>query len=1290
MQWLRRLFHALGATLSLALTTLVALPLCLLVGVLLWAQSDSSLQHALRLASLALPAGQQLQASEVSGSVHSGGHIGHLVWKKGALEVDVQALDVAWEWRALLDGQAYVSQLHARQVRVEDRSPPSNKAPSELVLPVRAYVQFAVDKLDWAGPPALQVQALRGNYRFDGSSHSLQDLQLQIADGAYQINAELQARLPGTLKLRASGAVQAPVQIQKKPLRLLADANVQGTLWGADATLDVDLNLQPQGNARSLDAMQASLQAQLRPWQPQPIVQARGQWTALDLASLWPQAPSTRLSGQALVLPNGSGWKGDLQLQNSLPGPLNQQRLPLQSATASAQYRSGQWQVSSLQASLAGGSVQAKGALAGTQWTVTGTLQGIQPALLDSRWPGPVLAGKLSAQQTPQGIAFAGELTAERSASSLAQITHVQAQGHWAAPLLHLDTLLLEGRDARLDGQLQLDTSSYAATGHLRGNLPGAQLNIDGNASANAGQGTGSGHVSDVQALLQWLHSLPVVGASMPDTEVRGAAELSLHWAGGWKNLGSEMQLQAAASAKRLELGAQQLSELQLDLSGTLRALALQIRGKAALGTQQLALQTQAHATQTQAGQWHARLDTLQLQLAEAHQAIPWGMQLQQPVDLDWRQTAQGSSATLAAGAMRLSGPVPGQAAIQWQPVQWAQGIAVNTNVSGSGSAVANANAKGSGNGNSSAGTKPAAGAAQWSSKGQLQDLPLAWLEALGQTRLANLGLRGDLVFGGQWDASNSGGRGLRVQASVLRSSGDLQLLSAESGSSLLAAGLRDAHVSLLIDKDAVQAELVWASEAGGNARAELRTRLQTVDGSPHWAADAPVQASVHASLPRVGVWSLVAPVGWRMHGTMEADATLSGSRNNPVWKGSLEAHEMAIRSVVDGIDLSNGVMRLQVNGQHLDIAEFTLQGAGGVAGGTLTLRGAVDWLPGAPEAPLAARVRMALDAKAQAFRVTARPDQRLVVSGDLSAKLVDTRLTVRGALVADQALFVLPEDTAPKLGSDVVVTRPKPKATPGKAVPADSKPTPRLAQTVQPDISVTLDPGSNFQLQGHGINTRLAGLLTLKSEGRELAPRLTGELRTVNGTYRAYGQRLNIEQGRLRFSGAYDNPALDIRALRPNLQQVVGVEISGTAQLPVVRLYSDPDLPDADKLSWLVLGRASSNGGAETAMLQQAALALLSGQGKAPTDALFNALGLDEVSLGQAATTNLDGTTGTEATVKLGKRISRDFYVAYERSLAGTMGTFYVFYDLSRRFTLRGQSGTQNAVDLIFTTRYD
>ena len=128
--------------------------------------------------------------------------------------------------------------------------------------------------------------------------------------------------------------------------------------------------------------------------------------------------------------------------------------------------------------------------------------------------------------------------------------------------------------------------------------------------------------------------------------------------------------------------------------------------------------------------------------------------------------------------------------------------------------------------------------------------------------------------------------------------------------------------------------------------------------------------------------------------------------------------------------------------------------------------------------------------------------------------------------------------------------------------------------------------------------------------------------------------------------------------------------------------------MPEAEKLAWMVLSRSGANGGAESAMLQQAALALLGGNGKGLSGGLASALGLDELSFAGSAA-NSDGST-TSATVTLGKRISRDFYVAYERSLAGTLGTFSIFYDLSRRFTLRARTGEQSAIDLIFTVPYD
>ena len=89
------------------------------------------------------------------------------------------------------------------------------------------------------------------------------------------------------------------------------------------------------------------------------------------------------------------------------------------------------------------------------------------------------------------------------------------------------------------------------------------------------------------------------------------------------------------------------------------------------------------------------------------------------------------------------------------------------------------------------------------------------------------------------------------------------------------------------------------------------------------------------------------------------------------------------------------------------------------------------------------------------------------------------------------------------------------------------------------------------------------------------------------------------IERGELRFTGAADNPALDILAVRPNMTQKVGVIVTGRAQAPHVELYSQAGLSEAETLSYLVLGRSSSGGGAETALLQRAAAALLSGRRK-------------------------------------------------------------------------------------------
>ena len=122
----------------------------------------------------------------------------------------------------------------------------------------------------------------------------------------------------------------------------------------------------------------------------------------------------------------------------------------------------------------------------------------------------------------------------------------------------------------------------------------------------------------------------------------------------------------------------------------------------------------------------------------------------------------------------------------------------------------------------------------------------------------------------------------------------------------------------------------------------------------------------------------------------------------------------------------------------------------------------------------------------------------------------------------------------------------------------------------------------------------------------------------------------------------------------------------------------------DMDKLSWLLLGRPSEGlGSNDTALVQRAALALLAGEGEAPTDELLGQLGLTELSFRQS-----EG-DGEETVVSIGRQLSQRWYVGYERGVNATTGTWQLVYRIAQRFTLRAQSGEENAIDLIWSWRW-
>jgi translocation and assembly module TamB len=60
------------------------------------------------------------------------------------------------------------------------------------------------------------------------------------------------------------------------------------------------------------------------------------------------------------------------------------------------------------------------------------------------------------------------------------------------------------------------------------------------------------------------------------------------------------------------------------------------------------------------------------------------------------------------------------------------------------------------------------------------------------------------------------------------------------------------------------------------------------------------------------------------------------------------------------------------------------------------------------------------------------------------------------------------------------------------------------------------------------------------------------------------------------------------------------------------------------------------------------------------------------------------------DSIVTLGKRLTDRLFVSYEQSLRGLQNLFRLQYEITERFSIRARVGTSNAIDLLWTKRYD
>ncbi len=481
---------------------------------------------------------------------------------------------------------------------------------------------------------------------------------------------------------------------------------------------------------------------------------------------------------------------------------------------------------------------------------------------------------------------------------------------------------------------------------------------------------------------------------------------------------------------------------------------------------------------------------------------------------------------------------------------------------------------------------------------------------------------------------------------------------------------LQDARVAVMLDEDQqgdfeirsftaharvernearIEAELDLGQQGGGEARLRSADLLDP---------EASVNGLLRLDFQDLSMVPLLVPELAEVRGHVMGRVEVAGSRREPRLGGALRLREAGFLFPDAGIRITElEVVARQDNPGIIEYQGSARSGEGQVRiSGTTRRADNAGWVS-----------RFAVEG--QDFRIVRLPGMQAAASPDLDILLDASRLEVRGTIEVPQADITLREvDTGAVRASPDTVVHGRTEA--GEA---------RLGPVLLVEVEVSL--GESVNLQGFGLRTDLTGSLRLTG-GSERPWQGFGRLTLVDARYKAYGQELTVERGELAFSGPLTNPALDIRAVRDTGEVLAGVRIGGTVRSPSSTVFSEPPLPDAEALSYLLTGRPlAGTTSTEGNVLSRAALSLGLSRAGAIASVVSQDVGLDTLAVEGGA---------DDGRVLAGKRLSEDLYLEYAWGIFDSIGTLLVRYDLSDRLQLESRSGEQHAVDLVYRVERD
>ena len=1051
--------------------------------------------------------------------------------------------------------------------------------------------------------------------------------------------------------------------------QLQGKGNMSGVLTDISSSINVQFG-------RSSSQMNLAGQIRLQPFSDQVLRAAALKAQQLDLAVIRSDWPQTRIDAQIFLKPH---QQGKFVFRNTLPGTIDKARLPVTQASGSFRWRDEYLVIEDI--NINNNTLRANLQRQHGQWQVSVTAQGLNLATIDSRLRATHLQGQAHITQVSKQTLLNIALSEPLKKKSL----HLRAEASLQDSLLKISTarLSLGHAVANVTGQVMLSglqpfdlharlqrlrLSDFGKFDPLPDILLTGQVDLKGQ-RAPTWQMALDFSVTDSRI---GRHAFDGEGKVQFDGQSLDMHRLRVR--AGDNSLQAHGTLKGEQGELNLILNAPRLSQLGSSLTGQLD-LTAQVKGS--LAKPALTMQWQAHDL-VLAGQWSVRNARGRLELGRAisspllletelRQAVIAGTALSLlRVDLTGQAAAHKLFVTLATGAHRLQFLASGGMDTLSTHGTW-RGQLLRASVRGDINATLEHSA-----------------AVEWSDKRlQVSDLQIAGdvgrlvihhfhqdsrqiisrgrVEGLHIGRLAAaIGMislaQSDLQLAGEWslrsarqDLKNTDGL-----ITLRRTRGDVRL----SAPQIMPLQLQQLEARAQINAGRLSVQLDARGDQMGSLHFAGGTQLGRHTSTSQ--ANAPIDGVLRASLPRLTFLGPLISPALMTAGRLDARISIAGSLSSPSLAGTISGKQLQMRWIDKGLNLNDGVLQADLNGNLIQIRELSFTGSSN-SEGRMSVNGPVRFSDGLFLSDLQWR--------ATQFSLLNRRDRQLSLSGSGQLQTGKRSVQLRGDLMVDRGLIDLGPEDMPQLSDDVVVLNATPKATENPLI----------------GIDLRVGLGEKLSVRGRGIDARIGGNLRIKSVPGE-ALSASGLLQVTRGTYTAYGRELVIERGLLRFDGPPGNPSLDIRAMRRGTEVEPGVMITGRVLAPRIRLVSEPQVPDTEKLSWLVLGQGlSGTTDKQAGVLQEAAASLLTQSAAAGIQSqLAGSLGLDIITISRRPD-NVQ-----QRIITLGKRLSSRLYVSYQQGLQAAGSVILLRYTLSPRVTVEAETGTRSVFSLFYNFSFD